>query len=193
MKKNQGPLRDVLIIDAQNDYISGVLACINAVPAVEKIVQYLNRNQTLRAFYSLDFHPPSHCSFESEGGLLPKHCVQETDGCEVSWQLHEKLHNPAQKPRADNSFYKGQNEALDEYSAFDGRTADGRRLRDELGDAILLCGMSTEFCVKESAEAFASAGFDVALYVPGLAWIDQGNHFKVLNELAEQGIQLIHH
>ena len=191
MKKNNGPVRDVLIIDAQNDFIEGPVAYVNAQPALDAIISFLNRNQSLRTFYSLDCHPPKHCSFTSEGGTWLVHCVQGTKGSELSEKLSTGILNPKQRPSELNSFYKGLSKEAEEYSAFDARTFDGRRLREELSGAILLCGMSTEFTVKETALAFASQGFDIAIYVPGLAWVQEKSHLETLENLSSQGIRLI--
>eukprot|EP00322_Chrysochromulina_rotalis_P014207 CAMPEP_0115865112 /NCGR_PEP_ID=MMETSP0287-20121206/19551_1 /TAXON_ID=412157 /ORGANISM="Chrysochromulina rotalis, Strain UIO044" /LENGTH=429 /DNA_ID=CAMNT_0003319609 /DNA_START=54 /DNA_END=1344 /DNA_ORIENTATION=+ len=57
------PVRCLLIIDVQNDFISGTLA-VNEAEAVVPVINEMRRTLPFDAVaYSLDWHPHTHCSF----------------------------------------------------------------------------------------------------------------------------------
>ena len=69
----------MLIVDAQNDFISGSLALKNC-PAgedgeevVSVIGDLLSKNMFSVVGYTFDWHPPDHCSFIDNVSLYPLH------------------------------------------------------------------------------------------------------------------------
>ena len=80
----------LIVVDVQNDFLPGGSL---AVPRGDEVVPILNRYLTafqekhLPVFATRDWHPPNHCSFKSQGGAWPVHCVADTHGAEVSSAL----------------------------------------------------------------------------------------------------------
>ncbi|MCS4471204.1 isochorismatase family protein [Clostridium botulinum] len=51
--------------------------------------------------------------------------------------------------------------------------------------------MASEFCVKETVEDLIRNGFNVELYIDGVAYVNKKEHEKTLNNLREQGAKFI--
>jgi nicotinamidase/pyrazinamidase len=119
-----------------------------------------------------DWHPESTPHFAKDGGVWPVHCVAETWGAE----LHPGLEMPILAPRVR----KGSN-GEDGYSGFmmrDPQTGDEQAtglesmLRDAGVDRIVICGLATDYCVKETALDAARLGFEVVLLREGVAAVN---------------------
>ncbi|EOC0351187.1 bifunctional nicotinamidase/pyrazinamidase [Cronobacter turicensis] len=120
--------RALLLVDLQNDFCAGgALAVAEGDSTVDianaMIAWCQSRGEPVVA--SQDWHPANHGSFASvqhaepftQGTLdglpqtwWPDHCIQESDGA----ALHPLLNQSAIEQR----FYKGENPAIDSYSAF---------------------------------------------------------------------------
>jgi nicotinamidase/pyrazinamidase len=80
------PLREgdaLLVIDMQRDFMpGGRLAVPGAAAVVGPLNACLDRfaRRGLPVFASRDWHPPGHCSFQTQGGPWPEHCVAGTLG-----------------------------------------------------------------------------------------------------------------
>src|SRR5215831_2083403 len=80
----------LVVVDVQNDFLHGAAL---AVPHGDEVIPLLNRyialfdGKHLPIFATRDWHPPDHCSFRSQGGPWPAHCVVFTQGAELSPQL----------------------------------------------------------------------------------------------------------
>lgn len=70
----------LLIVDPQIDFITGVLPVPGAVSSMNSLAGYLRRNSTQYAgiIVTADRHPMRHCSFRTEAGQWPVHCVAAT-------------------------------------------------------------------------------------------------------------------
>ena len=55
---------------------------------------------------------------------------------------------------------------------------------------IYLAGIASEYCVRETALDFKKAGREVIVLKDLLGYIDQEDHEKNLQDLADQGIQV---
>jgi len=73
------PVSVLLIVDVQNDFITGSLALKNCpagedgeevVPVIQDL---LSRNLFSIVGYTFDWHPPKHCSFIDNVSLYPLH------------------------------------------------------------------------------------------------------------------------
>lgn len=92
MKKED--ICNLIIIDPQNDFVdpNGSLYAGNACKkALDKIVELIISNKFDNIYITKDMHPDDHCSFESQGGKWPTHCVANTKGTEVSQVIMDIL------------------------------------------------------------------------------------------------------
>lgn len=181
---------DLVIVDCQYDFIDGTLACENAHEAVAKIVSLINKG-TLRPLYTSDWHSPSNHSFKVNGGIWPVHCVAGTHGAELDEAFTKDVTDAALRPSGKNRFLKGQNDEVEEYSAFNGKNEEGKTLGEEAIRHVVVTGIASEYCVRETVLALLSSGRTVSLYVPGLAWVKEEDHKKNLKDLSDRGVVLL--
>lgn len=187
----------LVVVDMLYDFIDGTLACQNAENAVKETLKQIDKltkgqggeeHEILDTFPILfvrDQHPADHCSFTEHGGTWPAHCVAGTHGGEV----HEDL-----KPyvREELTFDKGYDRSLEQYSGFEGLNTAEQTLGEilELLDTtdVYVCGIATEFCVKNTCEDLLKAGFKVHLLKDCVAYVTAEGHLKALEEMASKGI-----
>lgn len=187
----------LVVVDMLYDFIDGSLACQNAENAVKETLKYIDiqtkgqggeEHEILDTFPILfirDHHPADHSSFVEFGGIWPSHCVAGTRGGEI----HEDLLPYACE---ELTFDKGCDKAVEQYSGFEGVNDAGQSLGEilELLDTtdIYVCGIATEYCVRNTCEDLLKAGFKVHLLKDCLAYVELEGHLKSLKEMAEEGI-----
>jgi nicotinamidase/pyrazinamidase len=158
-------MKALLLVDIQNGFCPGGNL---AVPHGDEIVSVANRLIEEGGYdvivASQDWHPANHGSFASQHPgakpfeigelsgrpqvMWPDHCVQETADAE----FHSDLNTNA----IDYVQQKGENPAVDSYSAF--RDNDQAALTGLAGyltaqqvTELDICGLATDYCVKFSA------------------------------------------
>ena len=187
----------LVIVDMQYDFIDGSLACQNADNAVKETLKYIDSQtkgqggedheilDTFPILFTRDHHPADHSSFTAHGGTWPSHCVAGTRGGEI----HEAL---LPYVNEELTFDKGCDRTVEQYSGFEGMNSAGQSLGEilELLDTtdVYVCGIATEFCVRNTCEDLLKAGFKVHLLKDCIAYVDHDGHLKALKEMAEEGI-----
>ncbi len=175
-------MKQLVVIDCQNDFISGSLACINANEAVDYIVETIKQYPDLEVFYSLDWHSENNKSFERNGGIWPDHCVQNTYGAQLSNRFFELPLE--QQPNSHNMFFKGEDDEIEEYSAIHAKNIYGEVLIDLIEPEAYIAGIASEYCVRETVfEALDQVKFKVI--EEGLGYVAQDTHQQVLEEYQE--------
>ena len=72
-------MRKILVaVDLQNDFIDGSLAVPNAADVIP-IINAAKHDYDL-VYFTLDWHCANHCSFNTNGGPWPPHCIHYTHG-----------------------------------------------------------------------------------------------------------------
>ena len=189
----------LVVVDMLYDFIDGSLACTDAEKAVADTLKYIDSQtkgqggedheilDTFPILFIRDHHPADHSSFREQGGIWPSHCVAGTHGGEI----HEEL-----KPYAveELTFDKGSDKTVEQYSGFEGVNNAGQSLGEilELLDTtdVYVCGIATEYCVRNTCEDLLKAGFKVHLLKDCLAYVDHEGHLKALEEMKAEGIIL---
>lgn len=141
----------LLIIDPQNDFISGSMAVNGAAQKMDYLVGYLEAksDEWDAVVVTMDQHPYNHCSFLSEGGEWPRHCVKYTLGASIYPPLAEALGKWHQKSSRPLLYLeKATIQEKDAYSAFE------KEIPDLLltADRIAVAGIAGDYCVKESVK-----------------------------------------
>jgi len=185
------------VVDMLYDFIDGSLACHNAENAVKETLRFIDSQtkgqggedheilDTFPILFIRDHHPADHSSFKENGGIWPPHCVAGTRGGDI----HEDL-----KPYAKDelTFDKGCDRDVEQYSGFEGVNTAGQSLGEilELLDTtdVYVCGIATEYCVRNTCEDLLKAGFRVHLLKDCIAYVDPDGHVKALEEMAAEGI-----
>lgn len=189
----------LVVVDMLYDFIDGSLACENAEQAVAETLKFIDKmtasadgqaNEILDTYpiiFIRDHHPADHSSFAEQGGIWPAHCVAGTRGGEI----HAGL---APYAVEELTFDKGCDRAVEQYSGFDGVNAAGQSLGEVLGlldlEEIFVCGIATEYCVRNTVEDLVKAGHKVTVLKDCLAWVDKAGHEQTLKELGEKGISI---
>ena len=176
----------LIVVDLQNDFCPGGAL---PVPQGDQVVGVLNR--WIRAaervgaviVISRDWHPPNHCSFETEGGPWPVHCVQNTPGAEY----HGDLHLPLCALYVD----KARDPDRESYSGFSG-TGLSQALRRSGVQRIFIGGLALDYCVKTTALEGLAEGFEVHLILPATRAVNvnPGDGTKALNEMRSAGAMI---
>ncbi len=156
----------LLLVHIQNDFCPGGTL---AVPGADAILPAANAS--IRMFYgrkfpilaTRDWHPANHCSFKTQGGPWPAHCVQGSRGA----QFHPDLVLPP-GTLVISSATDPKREA---YSGFDGTTLE-EHLRDLKVDTVFVAGLATDYCVKETVLSGCKLGFKVVLLEDAIRGID---------------------
>lgn len=166
----------LIIVDVQNDFVTGSLATDPEQKIVPHMVEYVKTtgNDYDVVITTQDWHinPGDHWVAEGEepdfAGTWPVHCAAETPGAALYPALEETL-----KEVPHIRVLKGQFEAS--YSGFDGKTEDGISIADFLVEkgvtTVDVMGIATDYCVKETAKDSVIQGFDtyvLADYVQGV-------------------------
>jgi len=189
----------LVVVDMQYDFIDGSLACHNSEEAVRQTLRFIDRqtkgqggedHEILDMFpilFTRDHHPADHSSFKEYGGIWPPHCVAGTRGGEI----HEDLIPYASE---ELTFDKGCDRASEQYSGAEGLNTAGQSLVEilELLDTtdVYVCGIATEYCVRNTCEDIMKAGFKVRLLKDCIGYVDHQGHLKALAEMAEEGISI---
>ncbi len=176
----------LIIVDVQIDFCPGGALAVRygdqVVPRLNKIIKAFE-NSGLPVFFTRDWHPADHISFRSEGGTWPPHCVQGSPGA----KFHPKLHVPSDA----EVISKGDRPSKEAYSGFQGTNLRAQLKR--LGvDELLVGGLATDYCVKETALDGLRAGFSVGVLKDCVRAVDvnPGDGARALAEVRKAGARL---
>ena len=183
-------MKEILVVDCQYDFIDGSLACGHSEEAVKNIIAFINANPDAKVYYSADAHSLNHCSYIQNGGTWPVHCNAGTHGAEIHESFYHDVKNESQRPNDANIYYKGKDDSVEEYSAFNARNKAGHELKDDIGHEVIVTGIASEFCVRESVIALLNSGRKIEVPVEMLAWVDKAGHEKNIAELSSMGVKI---
>jgi nicotinamidase/pyrazinamidase len=185
----------LVIVDVQNDFADpqGALP----VRGGEEVVPVANR-EAARArdagalvAYTRDWHPPDTPHFEEFGGIWPPHCIRDTWGA----QFHPAL-------EVDGAVIHKATGPEDGYSGFSVHhlpTGETRGtgleeiLRERNIERVVVLGLATDYCVKETALDAMGLDFETEVLVEGVRAVDRepGDGERALEALAAAGVKLI--
>jgi nicotinamidase/pyrazinamidase len=181
----------LLIVDVQNDFCPGGALPVpegdQVVPVLNRVAQSIARQGGL-IVASRDWHPPTTRHFAAYGGKWPVHCVQDTPGA--------AFHPDLKLPEGALIISKGTSESDDGYSAFEGRTSDGRTLLEVLREhgirRLVVGGLATDYCVRASVLDALKHGFEVQVLTDAVRGVDlqPGDSERALHEMQASGATL---
>ena len=187
----------LVVVDMLYDFIDGSLACQDADSAVAQTVKFIASQtkgqggedheilDTFPILFVRDHHPADHSSFKEYGGTWPAHCVAGTHGGEIHQDLMPYVNE-------ELTFDKGCDRSSEQYSGFEGMNEAGQSLGEilELLDTtdVFVCGIATEYCVRNTCEDLLKAGFKVRLLKNCLAYVEHDAHLKALEGMSAKGI-----
>jgi len=188
------PTTALVVVDMQNDFAdpAGSLA----VPGGDRLVPAINAEVQRAAtagsviVYTQDWHPESTPHFAKDGGIWPVHCVGGTWGAEFHPDLQV----------VGRSIRKGQ-EGEDGYSGFRMRDpGTGEEIPTDLEaflreagvSSVVVCGLATDYCVKETAIDAVRLGFGTTVAAGMIAAVDRekGDGERAIEAMRTAGVQL---
>ncbi|RVU55703.1 isochorismatase family protein [Anaerosphaera multitolerans] len=183
-------MKTLVVVDCQKDFIDGSLACIKSKEAVNNIVKKINSGAFDKVVYSMDYHSPENKSFEINGGIWPVHCVAGEEGSLLSEEF-SKIENENHRPNEDNIYKKGLDDEVEEYSAYYAKNYKGESIDEIISDEFIVCGLASEYCVRETILELEKNGKNVSFYVEGTGYVNEKDHLDNLKELKNRGIEFI--
>ena len=172
-------MKTLVVVDLQKDFwhpqgrlsvkdADKLPACVAAaIPDYDNVI------------FTLDWHPLDHCSFASQGGLWPEHCVQYTEGASLPFEVLKSAQN-----KNVMLYFKGRNRGKEEYGAF---ACIGKEQLNVLQESeqIVVCGLCGDYCVGQTIRNLAALGFAEKLFVDMACTgsIDDGSTLEgIINE-----------
>lgn len=194
----------LIVIDTQNDFCPGGAL---AVPQGDAIVPGVNALMAEfgAVILTQDWHPAGHSSFASRhSGRAPFETIEMSYGPQVLWPDHcvqgspgAEFHADLDTTRADAIIRKGMNPEIDSYSAFfenDHATPTGLDgyLRTRGITDLVMVGLATDFCVKDSAVDAARLGYAVTVRRELCRAIDlDGSLAAAIEAMRAAGVRLV--
>jgi nicotinamidase/pyrazinamidase len=176
----------LLVVDVQNDFCpGGALAVAHGdevvAPLNRLIDEFLERGAPV--YKSRDWHPAKTKHFAAYGGTWPVHCVQNTKGAEFHPQLRDD-------PRI-RVVSKGLGDT-DCYSAFD-ETDLASQLRRDGVEEVLVGGLATDYCVKNTVLDALKHGFKVKALKDAMHAVDvePGDGERAVEEMRAAGAEIV--
>lgn len=171
----------LLIVDPQNDFITGSLAVKDAA----EIIPILNKygEKILNIAVSRDWHPFNHMSFVEQGGPWPVHCVANTEGAMFHKELASYIKNPAL------IINKAVDQNVDAYSAFD-NTRLAKIMEASGIKTLFIGGLATDYCVKATVlDALKIKGLEVYLLIDAIKAVNANpdDGVKAIAEMMDKG------
>ena len=174
--------RDALIVvDMQNDFMPwGRLPVPGADEIISQVNQYckLFHSAGLPVFATRDWHPENHISFDVNGGRWPVHCVQWSKGADFAEGL--------ELPPDTFIINKGDRPELEAYSGFQGTVLD-ELLKERGIKRVFVCGVATEFCVKNTCLGAVNLGYVTFVLVDAVKGLDGRSENEALEGLLRAG------
>jgi nicotinamidase/pyrazinamidase len=166
----------LIIVDMQNDFADplGSLYVRGGDSILPLINSEIDKAQEAGALvvYSQDWHPPATPHFQKDGGIWPVHCVGESWGSEFYPALSVV--------EGAESIKKGTG-GEDGYSVFSVRDPQtGARVATRLESLLrakniarlVIAGLATDYCVKDTVLDARRLGFPVDVLKEGIRAVD---------------------
>ena len=185
----------LLVVDVQNDFADpdGSLYVQDGEAVVPVINREIDRAQAagVPVVYTKDWHPPETPHFARYGGKWPVHCVRNTWGAELHPDL-EVVGEVIQKATGDEDGYSG-------FSVTHLPTGERREtgleqvLRDRDVDHVVIAGLATDYCVKETGLDAVRKGFDAHVITEATrpVEVEPGDGDRALDEIEQAGVSLL--
>ncbi|MEI2809461.1 MAG: isochorismatase family protein [Nocardioides sp.] len=186
--------RALIVVDVQNDFCEGgslpVTGGAQVAHDIAELVNHWSHHDLGAAEYAhvvatKDHHldPGEHWATEPDyAHSWPVHCKVGTDG--------EAFHPNLDPVPFDAVFLKGLHEAA--YSGFEGRDANGDGLatwlRRHAVEAVDVCGLATDYCVKATALDAVNEGFQTRLLTTLSAGVAPDTTAAAITEMRAAGI-----
>ena len=168
-------MKFLIVVDMQNDFISGSLGSEQAKSIVPKVVGKV-KNYDGTIIFTRDTHFANYLTTQ-EGSKLPVvHCIKDSDG----WQICDEL-----EPYVKN--------VIDKITFGSVELPDAIKEYKEEIEEIELCGLCTDICVISNAMILKAAFSEVKIIVDGncCAGVTKESHNNALEAMKAVQIEII--
>jgi len=183
----------LIVTDIQNDFADpkGSLYVRDGEHVVEAANREIARARAAGAaiVYTQDWHPPTTAHFAKDGGTWPVHCVHDSWGA---------MFHPDLVVAGDSEIVRKGTGGEDGYSGFTVRdptsgAEEGTRLERVLRDRrvrrVVLLGLATDYCVKDTGLDALAKGFETVVVTDAVRAVDlePGDGERAIEELRRAG------
>jgi len=185
-------MKALILVDIQNDFCPGGALAVKEgdliVDPANQLIKWFD-SEGLPIVFTRDWHPIDHISFKENGGIWPTHCVAGTIGAD--------FHKDINFPSVAIVVSKAKSEKKEAYSGFQG-TGLASTLRDMGVEWLVVIGLATDYCVKNTVIDALKLGFQVQVVNEGIRGVNinpedsekaiiemksHGAHFVLLTEV----------
>jgi nicotinamidase/pyrazinamidase len=186
----------LVVVDVQNDFADPkgslyVHGGEDVLPFVNEEIARARAGGAL-VVYSQDWHPETTPHFQKDGGIWPVHCVRDTWGAEFHPDLHVVGGAPIVRKGTGGE---------DGYSVFSVRDPQSGEVESTELDRILaereitnvvVAGLATDYCVKETGLDAIRKGYHPTILLGGIRAVnlDPRDEEKALDALRSAGAAL---
>lgn len=172
----------LIVVDMQNDFIQGSLEVSGAdaiIPAVQRLINYAIEYKA-PVIYTRDWHPAKTSHFDH----WPMHCVRNSWGAEFD----ERVILPRGLGKNVYWVSKGTREDTDGYSGFENPYLE-MILEENNCTGVIICGLATDYCVKDTAIDACKAGYTVWVPADAVRGVNLRTTEQAVLEMTLKGIQ----
>jgi len=194
----------LILVDIQVDFLPGGALAVAGGDSIIPVCNELQQHFEL-VVATQDWHPAGHKSFASSHSgkkefetidlnglqqvLWPDHCVQGTEGAEISKDLFTN--------KIETIFRKGTDPQIDSYSGFydNGHlksTGLAHYLKGKGVKQVYIAGLAADYCVYFTAKDALAEGFEAFIIEDATRPISAEGFEKAKEDFKHKGGQLIH-
>ncbi len=175
----------LLVVDMQNDFMpSGKLPVASADILIKPISELMEKGGFDLIIASQDCHPQNHISFKH---LWPVHCVENSKGAAIVNGIDAKKFDYIQQ--------KGGDPDTDSYSAFmdnkGKQTGLNEYLKKEGVYNLYICGVATDYCVKQTGLDALSLFYNVHIIRDLVRGVTPESSKSALLDLLQAGANFV--
>jgi nicotinamidase/pyrazinamidase len=184
----------LLVVDVQNDFADpdGTLYVREAGAALAVVNREIAAAQAAGALVvtTQDWHPPVTPHFAKDGGTWPVHCVAGSWGAE----LHADLvpgHHQVLKGVGGEDGYSGFSMVHPATGTVTPTGLDDL-LREHDVERVVVVGLATDYCVKETALDAVRLGYDTTVVLDAVrpVELEPGDGQRAIEAMADAGVAL---
>ncbi len=183
----------LLVVDVQNDFADpagslSVRGGEEVVPAANQEIDAAEAGGAL-VVYTQDWHPGSTPHFQKDGGIWPVHCVQQTWGASFHPDLRV-IGDVVRKGTAGEDGYSG-------FTMRDPTTGETvptdlhRLLQEHDVERLVVCGLATDYCVRETVLDARRLGYPVVVLGDAIRAVDveSGDGERAIRTMRDAGAE----
>ena len=173
----------LIVVDVQNDFISGSLQAHKAAKTIQPINNAIRiaESRGMLIAFTKDWHPKDHWSFKENDGPYATHCVQGTNGAKLADELHV--------PPDSVMIHFGVKSGDVGYSALENKSLAALVAHPHI-DSVYVVGIALNYCVLSTCVSAAELGKQTFAIEEAIASADGDSvaNEKVWAELDRHGV-----